>query len=338
MKNPTLYDVAKLSGLSIGTVSGYINGKKISVKNIKKIKDAIDVLKYTPQSAARSLASGKSFSILLYVMVESPIVSSTWMQELPIVQGICDVMNGSEYTLKIEIADATKAEKNLASLERVINSRNTDGAILVSPWQLNEEISAMLKYRKFPYILIGGGNHFEDAIEFNNRAPIIDIVRRQYEKGHRKMAFIGGFQNQDYVKQRVKGFCTAHHECSLLDPAPYIKYGDYSFMSGVTCTLELLSMDDPPDMIVCCNDHIAAGAIRAIKSKGLRIPQDVSVSGFDDTIIATTTTPTITSVRVPSYEIGKKAIDELFLKLENNDYSIPKIFIDCEVLYRESTD
>ena len=337
MKKPTLYDVARLSGLSLGTVSGYINGKRVSEKNSAKIKDAIDVLKYMPQSAARSLASGKSYFILLFVMVESPIVSSTWMQELPIVQGISDFLNGSGYSLGIEIADVSKTNENNLALERIVLNRNADGVILISPWKLNDSVLTILKYHKFPYILIGGGDYSENVVDFDNKTSIYDLVCCQYDKGHRKIAFIGGFENQDYVRQRKNGFCAAHQALGLPDPKQYIKYGDYSLESGYAYTMELLEMDESPTMIVCCNDYIAAGAIKAIVSMGLRIPQDIAVSGFDDTTIATIMTPTITSIQVPSYDIGKTAIQELLRKVEDSSYEVQNTYINCKIVYREST-
>ena len=132
-KNSTLRDVATLSGVSTGTISKYLNGGKIKTSNRISIQNAIQVLNYSPSSVARSFALGKSNVITLFIITESPIVSSTWVHEQPIIQALSDTIALTNYSLQIRIASKDESPSNKRDIENCIRSKSADGMILLSP-------------------------------------------------------------------------------------------------------------------------------------------------------------------------------------------------------------
>ena len=340
MKKATLQDVAALAGLSTGTVSKYINGKPVSPKNQEKIRAAINTLEFTPSPLARSFASGKSYTILLYLVVEEPIVDSTWQHELPIIHGITDMLRGSKYSLKIEIASVQEEEENVHKLDAYCRSQYVDGIILLSPWEVNIKLVLSLDYHYFPYVIIGGSSSGSDhaCIDFDNEKPVYDIVMDMYRRGCRRFGMICGFMNQRHTVLRRQGFLNAleHLNIPLRDNS--IRYGDYSLHSGYECAMDLLSDAEVPDAILCGNDYIAAGAIRAVHEKNMKIPQDILISGFDNTIVSEATNPTITTVSAPAYEMGTIAAQMLLARLHDPDFTIPNHQLQCEIIHRASTD
>ncbi len=339
MKEATLQDVAKLAGVSAGTVSKYINGKVVSPKNREKIRSAIQLLEYTPSPLARNFASGKSYTILLYIIAESPIISSTWQYELPIVHGITDVLQGTMYSLRIEIAPVEDVEGCSQKLDSYTRGKYADGILLLSPWEIGEKLLLPLDYRNFPYAVIGGDptTPRHGFINFDNGRPICEIVGEMADMGARRVGLIGGFREHLHMIDRARGFCEGLACRGIPVDEDLIRYGDFSLQSGYDCTREMLLSPDPPTAIVCGNDNIASGAVRAIKERGLRIPEDVLVSGFDDTIVSDATDPTISTVRTPSYEMGTLAARELLKRVENRDYVIPHHVVECEVIRKQST-
>ena len=339
MRIPTLREVATLAGVSTGTVSNYLNKGRVREKNRIRIENAIKILDYTPSHVAKSFARGKSSDIMLYILSENPIVSSTWVHEQAIIQGLNDRLIDSDLFLKIRIASKDELENNIREIEECIKGRTATGMVLLSPWVLSDRILSVLDYHRFPAIVIGAGSNKRRKclVDYNNTAPIYEIVMKLSEQGHTRFGLIGGFVDQTHMIMREKGYRKALSDLGLQIAEELILYGDYSLESGFHLANELLDTAKPPTAIICGNDYVAAGAIKAIRSRGLRVPEHISVSGFDDTVVSNAATPSITSVQAPAYEIGSVAIDELLKIIENPEYESPNIILDCCVVYKEST-
>jgi LacI family repressor for deo operon, udp, cdd, tsx, nupC, and nupG len=338
-KNATLIDVAMLSGVSVGTVSKFLNGGNVKKANRISIQNAIEVLDYSPNHVARNFARGKSNVVTLFILMESPIVSSTWVHEQPIIQAITDAIRTTEYCMQMRIASIEDSLANKQEIEEIIRSRIADGIILLSAWEIDRTIIATLDYHNFPFVMIGSGEDTKrgELVDFDNSAPIYSLVSQLCELGHRRFALIGGFREQIHMMKREKGFRKALKDAGIEVNEEMIRFGDYSLESGFQLTAKMLCQTNPPTAIICGNDNVAAGAIKAIRKAGLRIPEDISVSGFDDSVISEAVDPTITTVRPPAYELGKVAFTQLHMKLGNASYSIPNIILDSTLLLKEST-
>lgn len=338
-KKATLRDVATLSGVSTGTVSKYLNGGRIKDSNRISIQNAIQMLDYSPSSVARSFALGKSNVVTLFIITESPIVSSTWVHEQPIIQALNDVIVSTNYNLQIRIGSKDESINNKINIENCIRSKSTDGIVLLSPWEIDNSIITTLDYYDFPFVIIGSGRDVNrsETVDFDNSSPIHQLVIYLHKLGHEEFALIGGFREQVHMMKREKGFRSALKEAGIDIDEERILYGDYSLFSGYKLTSKLLKQKQPPTAIICGNDNIAAGAVRAIKEVGLKVPYDISVSGFDDSVVSAALEPQITTVRAPAYEMGKVAITHLLRKLQNRSYKIPNIILDSILLIKGST-
>jgi len=338
MKTATLQDVADLAGVSAGTVSKYINGQKIRPHNAQLIKKAIEELQYIPSPLARNFARGRTFDVLLYIIAEHPIVSSTWLYELPMIQGANDVLRNTAYNLKMEIAYASNPEQNRQRLRDYIAGRFVDAIMLLTPWEIDPALVHILDESHMPYILLGGSNEINCKVfDFDNETPIYDMVTRLYRDGHRRFAMLSGFKDQLHTIRRERGFLNALGDLGLEKNEMPILHGDYSLDSGIEMADQLLALPNHPTAFICGNDYIAAGAIRSIQNHGLSIPDDIAVTGFDDTDVAMAVTPTITSVRIPSYDMGKIAALELLAWLDDDNHCICNPAIGCKIIYRQST-
>lgn len=338
-KSATLRDVATLSGVSSGTVSKYLNGGKVKKVNRINIENAIQVLDYSPSSVARSFARGKTNVIMLFIITESPIVPSTWVHEQPIIQALCDAIADTDYSLQIRIASKDQNQSNKDDIENCIKRKAVDGMVLLSSWDIDPSIMTALDYYSFPFVIIGsgGGTTRKETVDFDNSTPIYSLVSHLYALGHERFALIGGFREQVHMMKREKGFRRALKDAGVLVDERMILFGDYSLASGFELASSILVLDNPPTAIVCGNDNIAVGAIKAARKLGLAVPDNVSISGFDDSLVSEAIDPKITTVHAPSYEMGKVAIAELFRKLKDIHYVIPNTVLDSTLLLKEST-
>lgn len=340
MKKPTLSDVAALAGVSTGTVSKYINGIYVSPKNKQSVQFAIDQLGYAPNTLAKSFASGKASTILLVIITEYPIVSSTWLYELPIILGLTEAFENSGYSMRIELENLNQPEENYHRLDYYSKSHFVDAFVILSAFEITQKLLLPLQYHEIPFVAIGSNSHgFNDSfIDFDNQQPIHDIVKKMYELGGRRFALIGGFENQRQMLYRKKGYLKGLAELDLEIDESRIVSGDYSLQSGYENALRLFSQKNPPDSIICGNDYIAAGVIKAAKEKKISIPGDVLLSGFDNTAVSESTDPTITTVDVPSMEMGHTAGKEILKKIADSSYSIDNRLLECKILFKGSTN
>ena len=304
-----------------------------------KVKTAIEHLNYTPSALARSFASGKSYTILLMILAESPIITSTWLCELPIIHALMEVLKNSSYSLKFEIASLEDQKGNLTKINDCARSKSADGIILLSPWEPDPKLFHPLEYYGIPYVVIGSDSSGRKTgyINADNQQPIYDLVHLMYEAGGREFALIGGFEMQRDMQFRTKGYLKALYDLELTVDRSRIVYGDFSLKSGYENTLQILTAPNPPDCILCGNDNIAAGAVCAANELNIHIPGQLMISGYDNTVVAEAVSPGITSVSFPSHELGRIAGIELLKKLEDPDYLIPNQLLQCSIFQRKST-
>lgn len=339
-RSATLKDVAEFAGVSIATVSRVINNPGIVARDTEeKVNDAIRKLNYNPNSIARSLATGRTETILLCIVQEDPIVPTTWAYELPIIQGINDYLRGKSWDLQITMC-TYREFREPGFLNGRLNRRRADGILIMSAWVVERHVIFELNKRKLPYVLIGCSDPDGESpsIEYDNIGAVRKLVGHLKTQGCEILALIGGDLNQLHMRDRVQGFELALAENELRLWTSLIKTGDWSVKSGYLRMKELLKENPRPTGIVCGNDYIAIGAMDAIKERGIRIPQDVAIVGFDDTIVSQVVAPDLTTVRAPLHEMGVRAAERLNKTLSNPRVDRGnKMVLPCEIVVREST-
>lgn len=340
MKKATLADVANLAGVSLGTVSKYINGITVLPKNAEKIQSVIDSIGYTPNTIARSFKSGRTMTVLLMIITEAPVATTTWLHELPIILGLTEALKSRDYSLKIEIVNKEQVDVTAAHLETYAKSHSVDGIVLLTSWDVPSKLVAPLDYFEFPYIVVGSRSNGPGFgyIDFDNSSPICTLLHELYDHGCRHFALAGGFQDQRHMFYRTKGFVRGLKEIGIdVDSVPML-YGDYSLESGFQLGMEILRREPRADAIICGNDTIAAGVIRAAAELKIEIPTELKITGFDNSVVSEASVPTITSVSVPSMEMGLNAGTELIKRMQDQNYVIKNQLLACNIIYKKSTE
>ena len=338
-KNPTLRDVAKVAGVAVGTVSNYLNKPDtVKEKNRLEIKAAIQKLNYSTNIMAQRLAKGQSSTILLYILSENEIGSSTWLHQLPLIQTINDYLQNTNYALHIKIGRVDKPEVACEYVMNCISSKTIDGVAILSAWEVSRDIIMTFFHYDFPFVLLENENlltHDSD-IFFDNQKMVMDIVDYLYKKGHRKIGFINVDSSQQHIRKRMDGYISGMRKKNLPILNTWIMEGNFTIESGYACMLQLLSYEQIPTAIVSGNDNMAVGAIKAITEKGYRVPEDISVIGIDNSIVSQACVPELTTMEIPLKQVGETAIRQLMLRMENRKHTIEQTVYECRMIERLS--
>lgn len=335
----TLKDVAELAGVSVATVSRVINGHaNVSSKTRALVENAILQLNYSPNTIARSLVTGRTGTILLFIVQEDPIVPSTWAYELPIIQGIYDYLKIRSWDLQIAMCSYREFQKT-GFLSRHLSTKNFAGILIMSAWLVERHIVSELKKRNLPYLIIGAHDpdHKSLTITFDNAGAVKDLVKHLSASGSQLFGLIGGARNQLHMQARTQGMLSALRENGLPVSNRLIRFGEWSVESGYRLMKELLAANPRPTAFVCGNDNIAVGAIKAISESGLAVPRDIAVVGFDDNIVAQVVSPTLTTVRIPLRKMGMLAAERLVQEFSQPDEENRQVVLPCELVIRESS-
>ncbi len=297
----TIEDVVKKSGLSYVTVSRVIsNSPNVREGNRRKVLEAIEELGYIPSAAARTLATGRTNVIALFISH----LGDDYFNG--IVKEVNEQLLSRGYLLTLFIYDEDNGQFDSA----ILSQSRVDGAILLVPGREKYFID-VFKSKKIPFVVIDNQTMYEDitSILADNIAGGYLATRHLLELGHRKIGLIGSTMNSLSTMERQLGAMKALSEAEL---QPYKQeYGAYNQLTGYKAIMKWKTEGELPSGIFAFDDHIALGAINAIKDLGLNVPGDISVCGYDDSLIANHYEPRITSIRQPAEEMAKSAVQQL---------------------------
>ncbi len=175
------------------------------------------------------------------------------------------------------------------------------------------------------------------TVQLDNIAAAKTMAEHLISLGHTNIGVISGPENSTITNDRLRGFKAALDGAGLKYNPANRMYGDYSIPSGAMATIELLELDNPPTAIFCMNDEMAIGAIRQVKKMGLRVPEDVSITGFDDINFAEFCDPSITTIAQPAEEFGTNAMLMLVELLNGNKPKNKDVYLPFELVIRDST-
>ncbi len=329
----TIHDVAKLAGVSIATVSHVLNGtKKVSAKTEEKVKKALSDLNYVPNIAAKSLKSQDYKSI--GVIAEDIKAFST----PPIIDAVCGYLNERGYTITLcnlrTYSHSQYDTQLLISSMKILESSRARGAIYIGAASPN--VSFIRSMIKIPVLFAYSSALESDySIDYDNYKAARLAAMHLVSQGHKRIAIITGALDQDFVHQRIMGFQSVIMEAGLTLPPEYILPGNWNYNLAYQQTCKLLDLAEPPTAIFAMNDSMACAVIAACHKHGLKVPEDLSVIGFDNRSCSAYNTPAITTLGIPLYEIGIAAAAS-FLKLLEGEALPHKQLLDCALIERES--
>lgn len=336
----TIRDVARYANVSVGTVSNVLNGSTLVKEETRlRVLQAIETLKFHPTAAARSLSTQRTNTFGMVRTELRPI--SDLIESDPFVLGLIDGITSSalESSIGLTFWTIPVGQREMELYRRLVSSRQIDGFILFALRE-NDPRIAYLQEQSFPFVTFGRLEPQEGKnwIDLDSAYGIELAVRHLVELGHQRIAYISPPHEQYLTRQRWQGFVNGMKAANLPIFPEYIREGNFSERSGEVETDALLNLKHRPTAIICSNDRMACGAMRAIQTCGLVVGRDVSVVGFDDIPVARFSHPPITTLSQPINEIGK-ALFHLLLALVNREPidELGGLLIKPELQVREST-
>jgi DNA-binding LacI/PurR family transcriptional regulator len=328
----TIFDVAKRANVSIGTVSRVINNRdRVSPETRERILRAIQELDYHSNALAQGLASQQTDTIGLVIpQVNDPFYFG-------IVRGIEDTVTAAGYSLLIASQPHHTSDNHYM---RLFRRGHVDALILaaldVSPGEVQEMAKSGL-----PLILIqhDAGSHIP-TIQADNYGGACAMTQHLIEHSYKRIAYITGTDYTPDNQQRLRGLRDTLAKHGLNLPDSLIFRGDYLRGSGGVAMQRILALRQRPDAVFVSNDQMAADAIVAALDRGVRVPEDIAVVGFDDVPLASYVTPPLTTVRQPIYEQGiyaaKVALDMLKSDQRAEQSTPPRIILPTTLVIRRS--
>lgn len=331
MSAPTISQVAKEAGISVATVSRVINQKGgVTPETTEKVRLAIQRLGYQPNVWGRNLRRGESRLVLVMV----PNVSNPYYA--PIIAGAEDTLNAAGYSIMLCITNMDRVRRR--HYVDLMHNHRADGAILMDVSMNDEDVVQLAG--DYPLVQCCEYCGAEDIshISIDNFAAAREAVTRLAALGHTRIGYIGAKNSFISTTLRHEGYRSALKELSLRIWDGYEAFAgrDYSFSTGVEAAGHLLDQPERPTALFCVSDVLALGAVQAARERGLRIPEDLSVVGFDDVEYASIFQPRLTTIRQPCYRMGAVAASLLIRQMQGESGG-QTMFLPHEWVSRDST-
>jgi LacI family transcriptional regulator len=328
----SLKDVARLAGVSTATVSRAINlPEQLDPETLVRVRDAIKRLRYVPHGAARALRSQRSrmigavvpsFDYALYARTTSAL-----QQELG-AHGYALVLAAHHYDLETEVRVTAQ-----------LLEHDVDAFVFVG-LDHDPELFALLSEMDRPYVLTWGvdASGVHPSIGFDNQAATFALANHILDLGHRRIGLITApHEGNDRARERSTGVRMALAARGLSLSEGYDQRGPIALASGAELMRRLLALPERPTAVIATNDVFAVGAMTACREAGVRIPEDIAITGVDNTELGATQTPGLTSVRTPIVEIGRAAAQHLIARLKGESVKFSEQ-LPFELVLRGSTE
>ena len=321
----SIKDVARLAGVSVATVSRAIAiPEKVSEKTLKKVNDAVALSGYRPNLLARNFRSSRSFCIVVMV----PDITNPFFAQ--VIKTIEDRAQQRGYAVLLgDTRDQNSREQ--AYVERV-ETRLADGLIQLRPNEIHVEGQPL------PIVYACGcANVPSCSVTIDNILAAQKVVDYLVSLGHTRIGCLTGLRENPHTIERLVGFKRALENAGLEYDEQYVIEGDFTLGSGQDSAQQIMRRPKPPTAIFCMSDQMAMGAIQALQAQGIKIPQQMSIVGFDNIPYAEFWHPSITTVSQPADEIGKRAVDMLVAMIEGQELTLESKILPTQLIVRDSS-
>lgn len=332
MASITIDDVAALAEVSIKTVSRVLNHEPhVRVATRERVLAAVETLGYRPNASARALAGSRSYLLALFLDNASPAYHSQ------LEQGAMSACRDAGYHLVVEQFLA-RGEELARRLTAFHNAIRMDGVILPPPLCDQPEVLASLEAEKTPYVRIAPTTDLDRApyVFMDDRAAAHQMTVYLRGLGHRDIAFITGPADHYAAARRLEGFQEAMSQAGLSVRPEWIQRGDFSFRSGSDCAERLLAGPDRPTAVFAGNDDMALGVMAVANRLHIDLPGQMTLAGFDDSPSAQVVWPQLTTVRQPTAEMARIAVERL-VGAGRDDEAPKGRQLDFELMIRQSS-
>lgn len=306
-------DVALKAGVSTKTVSRVFNREpNVSEKVRLKVEAAAKELSYRPNPSARSLAGNRSYLIAL--LFDNPHAGSSYIMEL--IVGVLQACENTHYNAMLRPLDLSADP--VAAIEEFIAQHRPDALVLTPPIADDAKLLQRLDELNVRYSAISAkSRHVRVGVGLNERKAAADVIEHLVALGHRRIAHIAGRGSHGARAWRLSGYKDGLRKAGIEYDEALVADGDFSFDSGISAAKELLDLRNPPTAIFAANDDSACGAMHEAFERGLSIPRDLSICGFDDTPASAQVWPSLTTVHQPCREMGRIATELALLSIQD---------------------
>lgn len=323
----TIKDVAKKANVSVATVSRILNNLPgYSEKTKEKVLRVIEEMGYQPNAIARGLINKKTKTLGVLL----PAVSDTFASV--VLSGIEDMANDLDYSVMVcnTDKDGIRTMKYLQALRE----KQVDGIVFISEF-FKEEYYHAITAMKLPIVLVSTKAPYDiPFIKVDDEKAVFDGVGYLIDRGHRSIGMIAGTKGDTIATiPRIEGYKRALKEYGISYDESKIVYGDFGFDSGISAAEELLNKNKNLTAIFCSSDEMAAGALSYLYRKSVRVPDEISLMGYDNTKVAEMAIPPLTTVGQPLYEMGKNAVRIL---LEGEEGKAKSMIMPHKIAERET--
>lgn len=300
---PTINDIARLAGVSKKTVSRVINRSPLLTDDTReKVEAVIREIGYVPNPQARALALGRNF--LIGLVHDNPNAQMI----LNMQQGILEGLRDTEFEMVVRPVNRG-SQTMLEDIRSFIVRQRLYGVVILPPISENDDIARMCANVGCRYVRMGSSvlDAPEHMVASNDRDAVRDAINYLLSLGHIRIGLVTGPHGFRSAIERQKGFEEALESAGVKLPRSLKAEGEYTFESGMAATEKLLDLAPPPTAIFASNDEMAAGVLFAARLRGIKVPEQLSIIGFDDTPIASRLWPPLTTVRWPIVAMGRSA-------------------------------
>lgn len=330
-RRATVHDVARVAGVSRGTVSRVLNGERyVSDKAKEAIEKAIAEVGFVPNTAARNLVRQRTQAVAFIVhephalFLEDPNIGA-------IMLGANTTLSDADHQLVSLIVDSAR---DTARVARYLGGGFVDGVIMVSA-RTDDPITRAIETLKIPATYVGHPHGISAAwVGIDNKGASRAITERLVTTGRRRIGMIAAALDRDSGADRLAGFQEALGD--LFDPSLVVPVPLYSFHDGVAGMEKLLAIEPEIDGVFAASDSVAAGVIRALTTAGKRVPHDVGVVGFDDSSWSRRTQPLLSTVHQPAEGLGRAAAESVLAQISGTPLPTQGLVLDTPVVWRDS--
>ncbi|HVS84318.1 MAG TPA: LacI family DNA-binding transcriptional regulator [Gaiellaceae bacterium] len=328
----TIREIADLADVSIATVSRVVNGREdVSEETRTRVQEIIRDHGYQTNRHARGLSGGRTGLVGVLVPLLHPAYFSG------ILSGAAEALYEQDMRLLLS-PTLHEHDREVSLLERLLHG-TTDGALLVLPEETGEELDTLVR-EGYRFVVVDPRQPLNDqtpAVSAAHTSGADQAMRHLLGLGHRRIAAITGPTGWVATEDRRRGYHAALAAAGIMPDRELEVEADFEIGGGIAAAEHLLDLPEPPTAIFAFNDNLAIGAIQAARARGLRVPADLSVVGFDDVEHATVVSPNLTTIRQPLAEMGRMAVSMLMRLLERQRFETLHVELATRLVVREST-
>lgn len=333
----TIKDVAKVAGVAPSTVSRVIaDNPRISLETKKRVRKAMKDLGYHPNVNARNLAvrSTQAIGVIMPSSTDNALQNPFFPE---ILRGIGSVAHEMEYSLYVSTGGTE--EEQFEEVKRMVFGNRVDGVILLYS-RADDDVMDFLFVNNFPFVVVGKPYSEENQITYvdnDNVKASKEITQHLIDLGHQHIGFIGGSTERVVTVDRLKGYESALKEAGLPNRDEYKVQTEFLESGGRKAVEELFTLDQPPTGLVIADDLISLGVINMLGELGFSVPDDISITSFNNVYLSEITRPPLTTVDIQIFLLGVHASRCLIEKAQNKDEPAKRIIVPHKIKYRQST-